>query len=166
MTMLFACATSDTLQFRTVCTGVAEAPLHVTLATPERASVTVPVTVTVGINRIAPSGGELMVTTGGVLSTFTATLVMPTFPATSTAVPVTIWFAPSVVITTGGVTLATPERLSVATKDTFTSVWFQPFELASGAWEAVTAGGVISKLMMTVVVAAFPARSVAVPEIR
>ena len=36
-------------------TGVTGTPLHMMLATPDRVSVTVPVTVTVGVNRIAPS---------------------------------------------------------------------------------------------------------------
>ena len=54
------------------------------------------------------------------------TVVLAMLPATSTAVPVTDWFAPSPESVTGPVTLATPDWSSVARKVTVTGALYQP----------------------------------------
>src|SRR5438105_4559525 len=67
--------------------GATGAPLQVTPATPERGSVTVPVAVTVGVNKIEPSAGEEKATTGGALSRLINIVVVAVSPARLTAVP-------------------------------------------------------------------------------
>src|SRR4051812_8907 len=57
-----------------------------------------------------------------------------------------------------------PDSASVAEKVTWTGLMFQPLALAPGADAAVTSGGVLSRLIVTVVVAE-PPGPVAVPEI-
>jgi hypothetical protein len=62
----------------------------VTAETPDRASVTVPVTAAEDELTVAPFAGEVMFNAGGVLSRLTATDVEAVFPAASTAVPETV----------------------------------------------------------------------------
>ena len=106
-----------------------------------------------------------MVSVGAVLSRFTARVAVALLPAWSVAVPVMIWFCPSVVTVTGDEIDATPESGSVAVKLTTGLVLFQPAELGAGMIVEETMGTVLSILRVTVAVALFPARSVAVPEI-
>ena len=56
-----------------------------------------------------------------------------------------------------------PERESVQAKLTVTLLLFQPAELGAGRTPAAIAGGVLSMLTLTVIVAVFPALFVAVP---
>jgi hypothetical protein len=60
-------------------------------------------TVTAVLFHPAPFGGGdgLAAIVGGVKSMFTVAVTVAVFPATSVAVPVTDWFAPSVVSLTG-----------------------------------------------------------------
>jgi hypothetical protein len=120
---------------------VAAAPLQVTAATPERASVTVPATVRAGEPRLAPSAGVATAIAGGVLSRLTSTLALDVFPARSVAVPVTTWRLPSAVSSIGGVQVAIPLRLSAQSKLTFTSRLCQPAALGVGSTAAETVGG-------------------------
>ena len=68
---------------------VAAAPWQLTEATPDRRSVAVPLTVSDGGLTVAPLAGEVMVTTGGVLSIliFETLAGWLTFPALSMQVP-------------------------------------------------------------------------------
>jgi hypothetical protein len=68
---------------------VAGALLQEALATPDRASLAVPLTVIEGVLRlmVCPLGGDCMVRVGGVLSSFIVTDVVEVFPALSVAVP-------------------------------------------------------------------------------
>ena len=63
---------------------------------PESESVTVPVRVMTGVVTVAPGVGELIATTGTVLSIFRVTEAVALFPALSVAVREMVWFAPSV----------------------------------------------------------------------
>ena len=91
-----------------------------------------------------------MLTAGGVLSRLMMTLSLALFPARSTAMPVTSWSAPSVISAIGSGRMSSPERLSLATKLTVTSVLFQPAALGSGPTTAVMTGGVLSRRMVPV----------------
>ena len=73
---------------------------------------------------------------GLVLSIETLATVLALLPALSTAVPSTDWLAPSSETTSSGVQLAIPERPSVQSKWTVTSMLFQPFVFASGFCES------------------------------
>src|SRR5712691_3988600 len=70
---------------------------------------------------------------------------------------------PSAVTTTGAVTLATPDGLSVAVNETVTSVLFPPPAFGDGDTIGRRTGGVLSRLMATCAVAILPALSIAVP---
>src|SRR5260370_25366576 len=95
---------------------------------------------------------------------FTVTLVLAVFPATSVAVPVTIWLALSAVTATVAAQNATPLSASEQVKLTVTAELFQPFASGGGLIAAKMFGGVLSRFTATEAVAAFPALSVAVPE--
>src|SRR4051812_27494983 len=69
---------------------VASTPLHVTPATPESPSLTVPLITTTPVDTVVPAAGDVNVNTGGVLSMLTVALPVPAFPAKSVAVPPTI----------------------------------------------------------------------------
>ena len=62
-------------------------PLQVTLTTPDRASVMVPVALIAEVLRITPPVGEVISTFGGVLSRLTVALAVAVLPARSVAVP-------------------------------------------------------------------------------
>ena len=66
---------------------VAAEPLQVTAETPERASETLPVTERLGEVTVAPFAGEVMLNTGGVLSSLIVAAAEALLPATSVAVP-------------------------------------------------------------------------------
>ena len=64
---------------------------------------------------------------------------------------------------TGSLNASTPESASTASKATVTSALYQPFELGEDDAEAITVGGVLSRLMVTEVLALLPAASCATP---
>ncbi len=138
----------------------------VTLATPDRGSVQVKVTVTGPKLPPKMSGGGLRrpVMVGGVRSTLMLLSVAPAvLPARSTQFPVMDWAAPSAKVTGDGV-LATPERVSEQVKLTVTGSLFQPYVLGWTFLELVTLGGVRSIFIpVTEAEALFPALSVHVP---
>jgi hypothetical protein len=80
---------------------VAGAPLQDTPPTPDNASLTEPDTTTYGVLTVAPFVGLVILTTGGVRSKLTVTLVVAVFEAVSVAVPVITWFAPSMLTVAG-----------------------------------------------------------------
>src|SRR5579859_1273808 len=142
---------------------VAAKPLQETLATPESASVTVPVTCNRALLTNALLSGVVIEITGGVLSILTMAVVLALFPALSTAVPVTVWLAPSLVNDTGALHEATPDSASAQLKLTVTEVLFQFAVFGGGATCGTTVGAVLSKLAVTDMEAELPTRSIAVP---
>ena len=70
--------------------------------------------------------------------TVTAVEVAVVFPAPSTAVPVIVWFAPSVLTVTGAGQLAIPLVRSEQVKLTTTSALYQPVSLHEHHWLRVT----------------------------
>jgi hypothetical protein len=72
--------------------------------------------------------------------------------------------APSALTVTGGGQVATPDKESAHEKVTVTLELFQPLEFASGEALAVIVGAVLSIFTVMLVLAVFPALSVAVPE--
>src|SRR5439155_40419 len=84
-------------------------------------------------------------------------------PATSTAVPVTTWPAPSVLTVMGSGHRAMPLPPSVHVKLTLTSLLFQPAAFADGLTTALIVGRLLSMLSVTDTVAWLPALSTAVP---
>src|SRR5438552_3852520 len=106
--------------------------------TPARASVAARFTVTAPrYQPLVPSTPlGVAVVAGLVLSMLMPdTTVEALLPARSVAEPLTAWAAPSALSVTGAVTVAMPDRLSLAVKLTTTSVLFQPSALAAGARE-------------------------------
>src|SRR5579863_6419646 len=99
MGMEFEPAVKETLQLKLEPEIVAAAPLHVTPATPDKASPSVPETPMDGVLRAIadPLGGDPIVMLGGVLSNLTVIDALVLLPALSTTVPVTTWFFTSVV---------------------------------------------------------------------
>src|SRR6266481_8006816 len=69
---------------------------------------------------------------GLVLSIFSGTEIVAAFPTWSAAVPVTIWFAPSLLTVTGAGHEAIPDVASEHVNFTTTSVLFQPKLFATG----------------------------------
>jgi len=106
-------------------------PLHETLANPERPSSAEPLTVIEAEGLIAPSAGEVMLTSGGDRSRLMVLLALLVWPAASVAAPLTTWFAPSVVTVWGGghTTCGTPPP---HWKLTVTGELFQSAVLAAG----------------------------------
>jgi hypothetical protein len=102
---------------------------------------------------------------GNDFSMLSVTLLLAEFPATSTAVPLTFWFAPSVVTTCGDGQVAIPESLSLQIKLTVTEELFQPAPLGTGEETAVMTGATLSTLTVTLAEAVLPASSVALPGI-
>ena len=98
---MFRPAARLTLHDREDWAIVAGKPLQVACAMPERASVTVPVTVIGEVVTVAPGVGKLIATVGAVLSILRVTDAVALFPAPSVAVREMVWFAPSVETTTG-----------------------------------------------------------------
>ena len=122
-------------------------------------------TVTLVLFQPAALGAGVIATVivGGVSSILTVALVLFEFPATSVALPVAVWPAPSCVKLTGEAQVATPDSASAQLKLTVTLVLFQPKLLARGLNVAAMLGGVLSILTFVLGVAVFPALSVAVP---
>src|SRR5215467_14639134 len=95
--------------------NVAGEPLHFALATPESASLTLPLTVITEVRTTAPSRGVVTVTNGGVLSSLTVALVDAELPATSAVDRTMDWELPSVLTSTGSGQDAIPDRASAQT---------------------------------------------------
>jgi hypothetical protein len=72
--------------------------------------------------------------------------------------------APSALTATGDGQVATPDKESAHEKVTVTLELFQPLEFAPGEALAVIVGAVLSIFTVMLVLAVFPALSVAVPE--
>src|SRR3989442_12781307 len=100
---------------------------------------------------------------GRLLSMLSVTEAVEALPATSTAVPLTTWPAPSVLTVTGSGHRAIPLTASVHVKLTRTSALFQPAAFGDGLTTAVTFGRLLSMLSVTDAIAWFPATSTAVP---
>src|SRR5213594_4063945 len=77
---------TDTLQENGDCAASGD-PLHVSAASPDSASVAVPVKDHVGVFNTVPLAGEVMDSTGGVLSSLTFRLAFALLPARSVATP-------------------------------------------------------------------------------
>ena len=101
---------------------------------PDSWSLPEPVTLMVVVLKLTvePLAGDAMFRLGPVLSSLIVTEAVAELPATSVAVPPTIWFAPSLVITCGGGQFAIPEVASLQVNVTVTGVLFQPAELGAG----------------------------------
>ena len=91
-----------------------------------------------------PVTGPLKDTLGAVLSKLIVTLTDAEFSPLSTASPVKLWSAPSVVTTTGSLQLATPLSPSWQSNVTVTSALCQPFAFAGLLNITVLVGGVTS----------------------
>jgi len=103
---------------------------------------------------------------GGVMSMLMlVSAALAEFPALSRQLPVTDWPEPSPRVV-GGVTLNTPDKLSVQVKLTVTVTLFQPLRFGPIDLELVIAGGVLSMFIpVTEAEATFPALSVHVPAV-
>ena len=111
-----------------------------------------------------PFGGEVIATTGAVRSIFTAPLVTDAvLPARSVAVPLAVWFAPSVDSCASGPHVAMPDPESAQVKWIETGLLFQPLPFGAGDAAAVMTGAVLSMFKLTLAVAVCPATSVTVP---
>lgn len=89
--------TRFTLQLKLDPESEAAVPLHVTVATPETPSVSVPLIPIVDVPKaiVEPLAGELVLTTGYVLSRLTVTDALALYPPVSVTVPEMIWFGAS-----------------------------------------------------------------------
>jgi hypothetical protein len=81
---------SEMLQEKAPLLTVVDVPLQVTPETPDRSSVTVPVTVTLEVETTEPSVGDETASVGGTLSRLTVALVVAVPPSVSVAVPLTV----------------------------------------------------------------------------
>ena len=84
-------------------------------------------------------------------------------PATSVAVPVALWFAPSVNVVEP-LHEATPESASAHVNDTPTGTLNHPNEFGEALSVPLMVGGVLSMLTLVDANAVLPALSTAVPE--
>ncbi|PYT15884.1 MAG: hypothetical protein DMF51_05900 [Acidobacteria bacterium] len=89
-------------------------------------------------------------TSGGVVSMFSVTLTVALLPFRSVAVPLTTWFAPSAVTSTGPGQVAIPTPASAQVKLTWTAVLFQPLAFAGGVALTVIVGGTRSSPPVTI----------------
>src|SRR5512146_2173553 len=85
---------------------------HITFASPEPESLTVPLRVTLGTPTVVPATGEVMVMDGGVLSRLIEDVTVALLSAPSVTRPFTSWFFPSVLIVAGLGQDATPDNAS------------------------------------------------------
>src|SRR5438094_10526941 len=93
--------------------------------------------------------------TGEVLSTLIPERLAPAeLPAASTAVPLAVWFAPSLTVLAAG-QLSIPDRLSAQVKVTITSSLYQPLALAGRSGRALRVGALLSMLTTTVLGVSF-----------
>ena len=112
---------------------------------------------------VAPLEGEVMVTTGDVLSRLIVAAVVAVLSALSTTAPEMSWPAPSVVTLTGGVQEATPLKASEQVNEMMTFELFQPAAFGGGAVATPIAGNVLSMFNATEVLALNPAWFTTVP---
>ena len=135
--------------------------------TPDRASVHEKLTVTATLFQpLAFAEGDLdPVMVGGVLSILMLeTVAEALFPARSVTNPVTDSPRPSLAGLVGGLQKATPESASKHVKSTVALLLTHPLAFGEGEREPVMVGGVRSMLILiAVVVAELPARSVQLP---
>src|SRR5947207_337360 len=106
-------------------------------------------------------GAGVAVSTGGVLSSLTVTVVSALFVAWSVALPVTMVLPPSTLTLTGSVHVATPELSSAQVNVTVTSLLFQPAALGAGVMLPMMVGFVRSMFTVTFLGVLLPAASVA-----
>src|SRR5258705_13056424 len=106
-------------------------------------------------------GAGLGTIVGGFVPIFKVRLAPAIFPATSVAVPETVWPAPSVLIVCGGGQVAIGAVVLVQTKLTVTLELFHPLASGTGNTVAMILGGVNAIFSSTFAVAGFPATSVA-----
>src|SRR2546428_11426572 len=95
--------------------NVAAEELQVT-ATPDNASVALPVITSAGLVTVTPLCGELITSTGGVSSSLTIAEALAVLPALSSAVPEIILFALSADTVTGAGQVSIPLPPSVQVK--------------------------------------------------
>src|SRR5689334_1431364 len=117
--MLFAPAASGTgpsVKVPSAATAATMLPAA-TFASPDTASVALPLTVTVSVETVAPDGGDVSTSDGGVRSMLTVRVVVALFPARSTAAPLTETAGPSVAIVIGAGHCAMPDSASVHAND-------------------------------------------------
>src|SRR5712691_9662729 len=138
-----------TRQSTCVPATVAGTSLHVTPATPESASATIPLMTASEVNSVLPLAGDVIVKLGGVLSMLTVTLAVAVFPALSMATPLTTWCAASAVSDSSAGHTATPEVASEHVNVTTTSVLFHPLSFGLGSATAVIVGGSLSVPMIS-----------------
>lgn len=113
---------------------------------------------------LAAGDATAVTTSGGKGCSVNVRLVLVELPALSTAVPLIVC-NPVVVTFTGAGQVATPDRASEQVKLTVAVVALMiPFAFGTGETVAVIAGGVLSILTVAVVLALFPALSLAVPD--
>jgi hypothetical protein len=91
------------------------------------------------------------------------TCAVAELPATSVTVPLTTWFAPSVLMVCACGQVASGAVVLVQVKVTVTAELFQPLALGWGDTEAVICGGTLAMFSVTLAVFVFPAASVTVP---
>jgi hypothetical protein len=118
-------------------------------ANPDPLSVHVKVTVTLlEFQPLAFGAGEAVAVIVGRVSSMLIplTVAVAELPALSTAVPLALWFAPSVVSVTGAgqVSIPDPPGLSAHEKVTITLLEFQPLAFGAGEAVAVIVGAVLS----------------------
>src|SRR6266851_93855 len=133
-------------------------------ATPDRASLAFGLAVALPLSRTG-FGETPGVRLGGVRSILRLWVADAGLPALSVQVPVPNWLAPSALMVAPTVGETGPERPSVQLQVTVTGRLFQPLALAAGVrLVRAIVGAVLSTLRFpTVVLALFPAASVAVP---
>jgi hypothetical protein len=128
---------------------VADTRLQITLPTPDKESVIVPETATLDEVAVDPFDGLLMPTTGGVISRLTETLVVAELADASTAVPASLWLAPSVLTAMGDVQDEIGEAPGTQTKLTVAGVSFQPLAFGEGEIVPVIVGVVTKPSVVT-----------------
>lgn len=87
--MVLRPGTSVRLHARLDAVTTAGSPLQVTVAMPDRASLTVPPRASCGVATVAPDAGDVMATAGGVLSSLMVSDTFAVLPALSVTVPET-----------------------------------------------------------------------------
>jgi len=110
------------------------------------------------------SGVDVVLMVGAALSRWMVIVALALLPLRSVALPLISWFAPSLLMSCGGVQVAIPESTSLQSNETVTSFSCQPL-IAGGKLSAgVIDGGVLSRLTVREVTALLPARSMTLPE--
>lgn len=87
--IVFWPANNGTTQVKVPPLTVAGTALHIKPRTPDRASLTVPLTDTEGVMTEAPFAGAVIATSGAVVSSFTVASALFWLPTLSVAVPLT-----------------------------------------------------------------------------